>query len=49
MEIVVFNLSPLICSILFTSILFVTFQIGRWHGIKIVMKKIETEMERMGD
>jgi len=41
-------ISPLVCSVLTTLILIVTFYCGRWCGIKLVMNRIEEEMEKNG-
>jgi hypothetical protein len=41
-------ISPLICSVLTTLILIVTFYFGRWCGIKTVLTYIEKEMEKNG-
>ena len=39
-------ISPLICSVLTTLILIVTFYFGRWCGIKTVLTYIEKEIEK---
>lgn len=37
--------SPLACAVVTTTILFITFYIGRWYGMKKVMSYIEKEMK----
>ena len=41
-------ISPLVCSVLTTLILLVTFYFGRWCGIKTVMNFMEKEIEKNG-
>jgi hypothetical protein len=45
---VILPLPPIACALVATSILIVTFYVGRWCGIKLVMNRIEEEMEKNG-
>ena len=40
--------SPIACAMVTTMILVLTFYAGRWCGIKLVMNRIEKEMEKNG-
>jgi len=39
-------ISPLVCSVLTTLTLIVTFYGGRWWGIRTVMKYMEKEIDK---
>jgi hypothetical protein len=41
-------ISPLVCGVLTTCTLIVTFYVGRWYGIKTVMNFMEKEIEKNG-
>ena len=41
-------LSPTACAVVTTMMLVLTFYAGRWCGIKLVMNRIEEEMEKNG-
>ena len=41
-------LSPTACALVTTMMLVLTFYAGRWCGIKLVMNRIEEEMEKNG-
>ena len=41
-------LSPTACALVTTMMLVLTFYAGRWCGIKLVMNRIEKEMEKNG-
>ena len=40
--------SPILCAVVTTMMLVLTFYAGRWYGIKLVMNRIEEEMEKNG-
>ena len=40
--------SPIACAVVTTMMLVLTFYAGRWCGIKLVMNRIEDEMEKNG-
>ena len=40
--------SPIACAMVTTMMLVLTFYAGRWCGIKLVMNRIEEEMEKNG-
>ena len=40
--------SPIACALVTTMMLVLTFYAGRWCGIKLVMNRIEEEMEKNG-
>ena len=40
--------SPIACAVVTTTMLVLTFYAGRWCGIKLVMNRIEKEMEKNG-
>jgi hypothetical protein len=42
---VILPLLPIACALVTTSILIMTFYVGRWVGIKTVMNRIEEEMK----
>ena len=39
-------LSPTACAVVTTTMLVLTFYAGRWCGIKLVMNRIEKEIEK---
>jgi hypothetical protein len=41
-------ISPTACALVTTMMLALTFYAGRWCGIKLVMNRIEEEMEKNG-
>jgi hypothetical protein len=41
-------ISPTACALVTTMMLVLTFYAGRWCGIKLVMNRIEEEMEKNG-
>ena len=45
---VILPLSPTACALVTTMMLVLTFYAGRWCGIKLVMNRIEEEMEKNG-
>ena len=45
---VILPLSPIACALVTTMMLVLTFYAGRWCGIKLVMNRIEEEMEKNG-
>ena len=40
--------SPTACAVVTTTMFVLTFYAGRWCGIKLVMNRIEKEMEKNG-
>ena len=38
--------SPIACAVVTTMMLVLTFYAGRWCGIKLVMNRIEEEIEK---
>ena len=40
--------SPIACALVTTMMLALTFYAGRWCGIKLVMNRIEKEIEKNG-
>ncbi len=38
--------SPIACAVVTTMMLVLTFYAGRWCGIKLVMNRIEKEIEK---
>ena len=40
--------SPIACALVTTMMLVLTFYAGRWCGVKLVMNRIEEEMEKNG-
>ena len=38
--------SPILCAVVTTMMLVLTFYAGRWYGIKLVMNRIEEEIEK---
>ena len=46
---VILPFSPTACALVTTSILIVTFYVGRWIGIKTVMNRIEKEIRENDD
>jgi hypothetical protein len=46
---VILPLSPIACALVTTSILIVTFYVGRWCGIKTVTDFMEKELEKNDD
>ena len=40
--------SPIACAVVTTMMLVLTFYAGRWCGIKLVMNRIEKEIEKNG-
>ena len=40
--------SPIACAVVTMTILVLTFYAGRWCGIKLVMNRIEKEIEKNG-
>ena len=45
---VILPFSPIACAVVTTMVLVLTFYAGRWCGIKLVMNRIEKEMEKNG-
>ncbi len=45
---VILPFSPTACALVTTMMLVLTFYAGRWCGIKLVMNRIEDEMEKNG-
>ena len=45
---VILPFSPIACAVVTTTMLVLTFYAGRWCGIKLVMNRIEEEMEKNG-
>jgi hypothetical protein len=45
---VILPFSPIACAVVTTMMLALTFYAGRWCGIKLVMNRIEEEMEKNG-
>lgn len=46
---VILPLSPVLCALVTTSILIVTFYLGRWCGIRAVMDFMEKEIMKNDD
>jgi len=46
---VILPLSPVLCALISVTALFVTFHIGRFCGIKLIMNRIEQEMRQSDD
>ena len=42
---VIFPFSPFACAIVMTTILVITFYVGRWCGIKWMINRIKEEMD----
>ena len=45
---VILPFSPIACAVVTTMMLVLTFYLGKWCGIKLVMNRIEEEMEKNG-
>jgi hypothetical protein len=45
---VILPFSPIACALVTTMMFALTFYVGRWCGIKLVMNRIEKEMEKNG-
>ena len=45
---VILPFSPTACALVTMTILALTFYAGRWCGIKLVINRIEKEMEKNG-
>ena len=45
---VILPFSPIACAVVTTMMFALTFYVGRWCGIKLVMNRIEKEMEKNG-
>ena len=41
---VILPFSPLACAVVTTTIISVTFYVGRWFGVKWIINRIEEEM-----
>ncbi len=42
---VILPFSPIACAVVTMTMIALTFYAGRWYGIKLVMNRIEEEME----
>jgi len=45
---VILPFSPIACAVVTTMMLVLTFYLGKWCGIKLVMNRIEKVMEKNG-
>ena len=45
---VILPFPPIACAVVTTMMFVLTFYAGRWCGIKLVMNRIEEEMEKNG-